>query len=232
MKENINLETRTKVLEYSLNLESHINSLLLGHLEILDKTRTKNFGNKAGISFKSKIDLLYDINVIDIEEHKNLELLMNLRNKFLHDIECNSFTKLLEGIDNGIKNRFKNFVEKKEESEASYEKACSNLYNHNLDVISEKYSKRRTSLEGRIEYQNSVYDIILLLNDLSSDLVQDILLIIEKSTLENPTIWQTFEPVSERCFKFVKDFEACGKRIDDLEKLFDSLPSKHKIFKK
>ena len=39
---NMNLKIRTVVLEYSLKIESHINTLLLGHLEIFDKEKTKN----------------------------------------------------------------------------------------------------------------------------------------------------------------------------------------------
>ena len=59
--EDINLKTRTIILEYSLQIESDINNLLFGYLEIFEKDKIKNFGKKAGISFKSKIDLLFDI---------------------------------------------------------------------------------------------------------------------------------------------------------------------------
>jgi len=64
MNENINLEIRSEILEYSLTIENTVNTLLQSYLGILEKEATKNFGHKAGISFKNKIDLLYDIDVL------------------------------------------------------------------------------------------------------------------------------------------------------------------------
>lgn len=85
----INIEVRSEVLEYSLIIECATNSLLLSYLGITDKSDTKLFGNKAGISFKSKIDLLYDISVLSKVEHSNLELQIIFRNKFMHMLKCN-----------------------------------------------------------------------------------------------------------------------------------------------
>ena len=111
IKMEVNLQLRSEILEYSLTLEEAINNLLLFNLGIFDGGQaTRLFGNKASISFKNKIDLLYDINVLTKEENSDLELLMIFRNKFLHDIKCNSFSNVLEILDNGIKNKFKNYL--------------------------------------------------------------------------------------------------------------------------
>ena len=88
----INIEVRSEILEYSLNIEGAINDLLLAYLGIFDKSSTKLFGNKVGLSFKNKIDLLFDINVLSKEEHNDLDLFMNFRNRFFHAIECNSYS--------------------------------------------------------------------------------------------------------------------------------------------
>ena len=92
MEKNVNLELRSKILFCALNIENVINNLLVKHLLIIDKTKTKNFANRPGISFQSKIDLLFDIEVISKEELLTIELLMIFRNKFLHDIKYNSYT--------------------------------------------------------------------------------------------------------------------------------------------
>jgi hypothetical protein len=63
MKDEINLKIRSEVMTFALQMERNVNALLLSYLGITDKTKTKNFGHKAGISFKSKIDLLFDIGV-------------------------------------------------------------------------------------------------------------------------------------------------------------------------
>ncbi len=228
--DDINLKTRTDVLEYSLEMENHINTLLLGHLGIIEKNETKNFGKKAGISFKSKIDLLYDIEVLNLEEHKNLDLLMNFRNKFLHDIDSVSFTYILQDIDSGIKNRFLKFLEPNSQPiEKDYEIACRNLYLHNLKVISKKYEERRESITSRTNYLNSLFESILSMNELSSNLAQEIMLIVEKSPLENPLIMSTLEPIMTNCLKFVEVYKQESEKIDKLGEMYDNLPKRKMI---
>jgi hypothetical protein len=226
----MNLKIRTLVLEYSLKIESHINTLLLGHLEIFDKEKTKNFGNKAGISFKSKIDLLFDINVLNKIEHQNLELQMNFRNKFLHDIESDSFTYILDKFDSGIRNRFLKFSEsKKPENETEYENTFENLFLNNMKVISSKYKARRESIVNRTNYLTSLYDSQLSMSKMASNFAEEIMLIIENSELENPEINALFEPVLKRCLKFVEDYESEGNKIEELSKKFELLPKNKMI---
>lgn len=228
--ENINLETRTNVLKYSLEIENHINALLLGHLGITDKQKTKNFGNKAGISFKSKIDLLHDIEVLTSEEHKDLELLMNFRNKFLHDIDSTSFTYILKNIDSGIKNRFLKFLESDiNPKEEDYETACRNLHLHNLKVIGEKYKERRESITGRTNYLTSLYDSYLSLSELSSNFAQEVMVIVENSDLENPLILSALDPLIKSCQKFAEDFKQQSEKIDTVANMFEALPKRKMI---
>jgi len=76
--EDLNLELRGEILQYSLILEKYINNLLLINLGIVDEDegkKTRLFGNRPSISFKNKIDLLYDIDVLNKEENSELELL-------------------------------------------------------------------------------------------------------------------------------------------------------------
>lgn len=88
----INRELRIEILECALKLEANINTLLLELLDIPDSLKKKSLSGKSGsLSFKNKIDLLSDIEVISDHEHGELILLMEFRNKFLHDLYCNSF---------------------------------------------------------------------------------------------------------------------------------------------
>ena len=226
----MNLKMRTIVLEYSLKIESHINTLLLGHLAIFDKEKTKNFGNKAGISFKSKIDLLFDIEVLDKLEHQNLELQMNFRNKFLHDIESDSFTHVLEKFDSGIKNRFIKFSESgKAENEAEYELAFENLFWNNMKVISKKYTDRRESITNRTNYLTALYDSQMSLSSLASSFAEEISLIVENSELETPEINALFDPIIKSVLKFSKNYKIEGSKIEKLAKEFELLPKNKMI---
>lgn len=227
MENSINLKSRTEVLEYSLWMESSVNALLQSHLLILEKEKTKNFGNKAGIPFKSKIDLLYDIDILTKEEHSDLELLMNFRNKFLHDIDSNSFTVILETLDNGIKNRFKKFIDSdvKIENEEAYIKACSNLFLNNLKMLQKKIKERRISLENKRDYTTTIFDKLIALTEFSSDFASDIMLILENSNLENPIILEALNPIIERCKLFAKEYSVTNN-LDELEKLRNALPKR------
>ncbi|MEK6485759.1 hypothetical protein [Myroides odoratimimus] len=230
MKDTINLKTRTDVLYFSLQIEESVNSLLQIYLQILDKQRTKNFGNKAGIPFKSKIDLLYDIEVLTKQEHSDLELLMNFRNKFLHDLDSDSFTRVLETIDNGIKNRFKKFLDSdvKIENEQSYINACSNLYYHNIKILKNKFREKRISLENKRDYMTGLYELIMSLTEISSEFATDIMLILENSELENPVILKALQPLIERCNQYSEE-RTQNQDFENLEKLREKIP-KNKLY--
>lgn len=66
---NRNLPLRTNVLEMALNVEDSVNSILLIYLSIENNDR-KAITNKSGnLSFKNKIDLLFDLDILTKEEH-------------------------------------------------------------------------------------------------------------------------------------------------------------------
>ena len=124
IEKQLNIELRSRILEYSLFIESSINDLLLLNLGLFsDKRKTKLFSNKGKISFQNKVDLLNDIGILSNKENSDFELLMIIRNKFMHDIECDSFQTLLNQLDNGIVNRFKIFLE--DGQQTSNEEACT-----------------------------------------------------------------------------------------------------------
>ncbi len=170
----INLELRSKIVYCSLNIENAINDLLLKYLLITDKTKTKNFGNKAGISFKNKIDLLYDIDVIDKEELNILELIMVIRNKFLHDIKYSSFTILLADFDSSVRNKFLNFLNENSNNEKEYEKGFENLYKKVVEIINEKTTKVNDLSNSKIEFLKFQATFLNLLFTESLDLSGDL----------------------------------------------------------
>lgn len=180
---DINLVLRSKIVHCSLNVENAINELLLKYLLITDKTKTKNFGNRAGISFKNKIDLLFDIDVFDKDELYIVELLMVFRNKFLHDIKYSSFTILLNDLDASIRNKFLKLFfdenDENDENEKGYEKAFMNLYEKVVEIINEKTEEvnnySRTKIKF-LEFQNNF--LHTLINE-SLTLSQDLNNIIE-----------------------------------------------------
>lgn len=224
--ENLNLIQRTKVLEYALTLEVSINTLLQSYLLILDKHSTRNFGNKAGISFKSKLDLLYDIGVIDKEESNQIELAMNFRNKFLHDIDSNSFTYILSTFDSGIKNKFKKYLEPGvvEENEKHYEKAFENLHYSNLKMLHAKYEERRKQISAKQEYIIETLDLITDLSDLSIDFSNEVSTLMERQDVEDEKLRPLIIELTQKCLVFYDSMAKIQERITMNIKLKDELP--------
>ncbi|WP_312343452.1 hypothetical protein [Chryseobacterium binzhouense] len=172
---DINLVLRSKIIHCSLNIENAVNELLLKYLVITDKSKTKNFALKPGISFKNKIDLLFDIDVFNKEELYIVELLMVFRNKFLHEIKYSSFTILLNDIDSSTKNKFiKMFSDGNINNEEGYENAFMNLYKRIIDIINEKTDEINSYSNKKIEFLNFQNIFITTLLNESLDLCGDL----------------------------------------------------------
>lgn len=186
-----NMKIRAEALKLSIVVEDAINSLLLLHLGIEDKESTKHFGKKAGIPFKSKVELLYDIGVLLKEELLNLELLMMFRNKFAHDIHSDSFISVVDQLDSGVRNRFKKFITNHSDipNERLYKKAFNNLFTTNIKVIRLKFTEKRILTENKANLLKGFSDKSVRLIDLVFDFIERISMDLEEYTLtEKPDL--------------------------------------------
>lgn len=164
----LNIKTRSKVLEFSLVIEKNINNLLTYSLGMLgSKNKTKLFGNKGRITLQNKIDLLSDLGVLSKKENLDFELQMIIRNKFMHDLDCNSFQVLLNQLDNGIVNRFKKHLEEGKliSNEDACLDACANLAINNAKIIQEKIRLQTDINHKKIELFESLNKELDFLTD-------------------------------------------------------------------
>ncbi len=193
MEAQLNIEVRSRILEYSLVIENLINDLLLLNLGIYnEKEKTRLFSNRGKVTFQNKIDLLFDIEVLSKEENSEFELLMNIRNKFLHDLECNSFNILFnEKInDNGLQNRFKKFLEGGHSisDEEACKKACYSLFKKNIETIKKKNSANRKSIENKNKLFQVQNEQIIYYTDFIQELLNEVSIVTENAELENPKV--------------------------------------------
>ena len=232
----IQLETRTFVLERTLHIEDAINDLLLLYLGISDKHSTKLFGKKVGISFKNKIDLLHDIDVILKNEHLDLELLMIFRNKFVHDADSNDFLSVLKQFDNGIKNRFnKHFDENTSiDNEEDCKTAYGNLHLKSAKVILEKVRNKRELYEKKGKLLQTLFHRSELLTDSAFKFMDNIFEILENSDLENNKIAELASIISLEIKKYSNELEFDEKYVNSnkiLSELTSDNENLRKIFK-
>jgi len=191
IEKQLNIKLRSRILEYSLFIESSINDLLLLNLGIYDeKEKTKLFSNKGKISFQNKIDLLYDIEVLSKEENSDFELLMIIRNKFMHDIECDSFHILFNQLDNGIVNRFKKFLLDGQliSNEEACKDACDKLFKKNIETIENKIEITKAIQEKKYKLFQVQNEQIIYYIDVVHDLIGKVSIATENSELENPRV--------------------------------------------
>jgi len=129
-------------------------------------------------------------------------LLMNFRNKFLHDINCNSFIDVLYKFDNGIKNKFKVFLEEggNLEDESSCKIACSNLFDKNILTIRNKVEKAIQKIQNKTELVNLLINNNVKYNEVISDLVSDLFLILKNTELTDKSALI----LAEKIFKKLK----------------------------
>lgn len=93
--------TRLFVINKSLIIEKRITELICTLLNI-DRGSSKSFGSGSGsLSFAQKLQLIYDIRSLDKTQKKKLRTVLEIRNKFAHVIEIDSFNALFKIASKG-----------------------------------------------------------------------------------------------------------------------------------
>jgi hypothetical protein len=89
----LNMEVRSWAISHVLRLEQTSISALKAILRMF-KTDSKTLGNQSSaLQFKSRIDLLFDLEEIDKTEYNHLIKLMEIRNQFAHNPNAISFSE-------------------------------------------------------------------------------------------------------------------------------------------
>lgn len=90
----LNMELRSFVISHMLRLEQTSSSLIRTILRMFNEN-PRTLGNQSSaLSFKSKIDLLFDLDEIDKIEYNHLLKLMEIRNQFVHNPDAVTFESL------------------------------------------------------------------------------------------------------------------------------------------
>lgn len=155
----LNLKTRSMVLENSLLLEAKLSEILISLFKI-KKTELHTLGNKSSsISFKTKVDFLYDLERIDKELYSDLMLFMEIRNQFIHNSNAVSFFKVVSGfsrknrlqeMEQDFKKYFDDKTFKEEEKEGLYEVSFRKL----CVLIMEKLLRIQFKIVNEIAEEN------------------------------------------------------------------------------
>ncbi len=76
-----------------------INGILLQLFSIKKETPNTLGHKSSAISFKTKIDFLYDLERIDKNTYTDLITLMEIRNQFMHNLDADTFEIVINRIN-------------------------------------------------------------------------------------------------------------------------------------
>lgn len=190
MKTDLNTQLRIEILDIALNLEQNVNTLLLVLLSI-ENPKRKAITNKSGnLSFKNKIDLLFDLDILNSNEHRSLLLLMEFRNQFLHNIECDSFEKAVRILGADKQKKLLNFDDLKDhkDKESQYKHAYRNLYSESLRICLEKIQDRRNQIEDRGNTHAKLIESQVFYLDKYFDIINKVVTVCENNISSNSEV--------------------------------------------
>jgi hypothetical protein len=111
-----------------------------------------------------------------------IELLMNFRNKFLHDIKYTSFTILLNDFDDSIQKRFFKFLNNIQiKTEVTFDKAFQTLYEKIVTIINEKIKEVDYYSNKKIEFLSFQMQLINTMTLSSLSFIENLNDIIENT---------------------------------------------------
>ncbi len=201
MEESIenNIELRSEILTASLYLEKAINDLIILCLSIENKKKKAISNKNSSLSFKNRIDLLFDLDIIDVGEHQRFLLVMEFRNQFLHNLECNSFSKAIELLGNDKGNKLLKFgnIARRENLEYQYKAAFVNLKMDCLKIILSKIEDREKQLNDRVQMHINFNETQIFWINKYFNIIKTIYEIIEVSALEIPEVIKLSEHVDK-----------------------------------
>ena len=203
MGNDINLKLRSEILNFALILEIDVNSLLLGLLSI-EKPQRKAIVNKSGnLSFKNKIDLLFDLDILNSEEYKKLLLSMEFRNQFLHNIDCSSFEVAVKLLGTDKERKLLKFdnADENQDMEFRYKCAFRNLFRECINIIFEKFEDRENQIEDRFKTLAKPIESNIFFIEKYFDILNKIMVFCEKNLSETPEIFQLLKQI----YKIVTD---------------------------
>lgn len=201
------MDNRASILSSSLLIENSVSSFLSLLLDIKDKENSISFGNNTrALSFRAKVNLLLDMNVIDKKEDNwKLEKFMEIRNQFIHNIEASTFEKCFSYLT-GVQNKL--LTEYPQDStlvlEEQLKKATSKLTSECLG-IAQKIFKRTLEIKISEAYRIALSSVAMA----SKDAIEELQAKAEYSFDNNKISVSEYRDLLE---KKLRDYE--GKEFD------------------
>ena len=230
LNNDINLQLRSEILDIALNLEHAVNMLLLLLLSI-ENPKRKAITNKSGnLSFKNKLDLLFDLEVLNSAEHRKLLLLMEFRNQFLHNIECSSFENALKLLGADKEKKLLKFDDQEKiiDKEFRYEHAFRNLNIECLKILSDKIEDRENQIEDRRKELVNLAEGQIFFVKKYFDILKKVMVICENNVSEMPEVINLINQIEKTLSEDMESLET-SEEYAQIQSEFKKLHTPEKI---
>ena len=176
---DINNEVRLEVLQMTLVLEDMLNRILIQLFRIKKDTPNTFSHKSSSISFKTKVDFLFDLERIDKKTYNDLITLMEIRNQFMHNLSAESYLIVLNRL--GKEKYIENFASDLRSSNSTNEVPTENelIYKYGVNRLYLQISNKLTEVvdtinkeieeEKRNLLNHEIYEIAVKLYDESLD---------------------------------------------------------------
>jgi hypothetical protein len=234
--DEFSIHKRVKVLKAALVLESEITKLLKLYLNVdesLLKRGLQALGDKSNnIPFVSKLWLLHDIGVLDDSEVNTLKALMEIRNKFLHVLECKNF-------EDAVNNENKKILLKLDIWDAkgggiSLEDRLGNgfhsLMKECIDIIIAKKEKKKILIEEKMDTLQGINDMFDVIYKSDGDLIKNLLSLTYDFKSDNLELQEFAIMINKIISKHQKDFMESVELLAAQEKI-KQIQQENRIFK-
>jgi DNA-binding MltR family transcriptional regulator len=143
----LNMEIRSWAISHVLRLEQTSSSLMRAILRMF-KEDSKTLGHQSSaLSFKAKMDLLYDLEELEKEDYNHLLKLMEIRNQFAHNhnaVSFESFDDINPDINKYLEKNIPEEIAKEADRETKLKAAFSAMFTKvagRLLVLEIEYTK-------------------------------------------------------------------------------------------
>ena len=181
------MELRNEVLKYALQIEDFLQDILTLYLNIFTPHRRALSNRSGSFSARNKIDLLYDLEVLNKEEHRTFVLFTEFRNQFVHNAHCNSFSDAVRHLDNDKGKQLLRFATQDLQNlENKYRHAFGCLYAKCLRIGAAKLEEKRLAFQTVTDFVGQLIFQYLEMIDLVHDTHVNLSEFVEGRITPNP----------------------------------------------
>ena len=199
----VNIDNRLIVLKTALVIESMTTIFLAELIGVKNYRTSKSFNGNSALSFSDRVHLLIDIGALPPKQRTPLQKFMEIRNKFMHNLEATTYEKCVCEIEGCEKWLLKTYptvqsLKKEEQLKIAVQELCAEVMGFIKDLIEALKNKIRIQVKMDM-LQNTNEVIISKISEVSKELNAKISELIKEANSHYYNHWVSAMPFIRVC---------------------------------